>query len=119
MRLLRRGFITGLEFSPMIHVELPSRRVIWLVLFIVVCSALDALFTLLFISKGGGEANPCAALLMSYGDTTFVSVKMAITGAGAWVLAALQKFVLAYLALHGLMVLYLGLMGLHAVLWLS
>lgn len=119
MRLLRIDSITGPDSSHLIHAEKLSRRVIWLVLFIMVCSALDALFTLLLISNGGGEANPYAALLIGYGDTTFVSVKMAITGAGAWVLAALQQFVLAYLALHSLMILYLGLMGLHAVLWLG
>ena len=101
------------------YVERPSRRVICLVLFITVCSALDALFTLLYISNGGSEANPYAALLMSYGDTTFVSLKMAVTGAGAWVLAALQQFVPAYLALHGLTLLYLGVLALHAAICMS
>ena len=119
MKFLCRSSIIRLESGHMIHVKLPSFRIILPVLFIMICSALDALFTLIFISNGGGEANPFAALLMSYGDTTFVGVKMAITGAGAWVLAALQQFVSAYLALYGLMLLYLGLMGLHAILWLS
>lgn len=117
MRSLRRSSIIGPETGHLLQVELPSRRVIWLVLFIMVCSALDALFTLLYISNGGQEANPYAALLMSYGDTTFVSVKMAITGAGTWVLAALQQFVSAYLALYGMMLLYLAVMALHAMLW--
>lgn len=95
-----------------------SLRVIWLVLSIMISSALDALFTLIFISNGGREANPYAALLMTYGDMTFVGVKMAMTGAGTWVLAALQQFVSAYLALHVLTILYLGLLGLHAILLL-
>lgn len=119
MRLLCRGSIIRPEYGQAIYLELPSRRVIWLVLLIMVCSALDALFTLLYISNGGGEANPYAALLISYGATTFVSVKMAITGAGAWVLAALQQFVAAYLALYGMMLLYLAVMALHVMLWVS
>ncbi len=97
MKLLRRGSHAGRETGRLIYVKYPSRRVIWLVLFITVCSALDALFTLLHLAEGGGEANPYAALLMTYGDITFVSLKMTITGAGAWVLAALQQFVPAYL----------------------
>lgn len=119
MKFMCRSSIIRFGFGHMIHINLSSLRIVCLVLFIMICSALDALFTLIFISNGGGEANPFAALLMSYGDVTFVSVKMAITGAGTWVLAALRQFVSAYLALHGLMLLYLGLMGLHAILWFS
>ncbi len=118
MKLLRRGSLAGRETGRLNYVAYPSRRVIWLVLFITVCSALDALFTLLYISNGGSEANPYAALLMSYSDTAFVSVKMAITGAGAWVLAALQHCLSAYLALHGLTLLYLGVLALHATIWI-
>ena len=117
MKFLCRGSIIRLESRHIIRIKLPSPRVIFLVLFIMVCSALDALFTLIFISNGGGEANPYTALLMTYGDTTFVGIKMAMTGAGTWVLAALQKFLPAYLALHVLTILYLGLLGLHALLW--
>ena len=62
--------------------------------------------------------NPYAALLMTYGDITFVSLKMAVTGAGAWVLAALQHCLSAYLALHGLTLLYLGVLALHAAIWI-
>lgn len=102
----------------MIYVQNLSSRVICLVLSIMISSALDALFTLIFISNGGREANPHAALLMTHGDTLFVSVKMAMTGTGVWVLAAFQQFVSAYFALHVLTILYLGLLGLHAILWL-
>ncbi len=119
MKLLRRGSLAGRESGRLKYVAYPSRRVIWLVLFITVCSALDALFTLLHIADGGGEANPYAALLMTYGDITFVSPKMAVTGAGAWVLAALQHCLAAYLALHGLTLLYLGVLGLHAAIWIA
>ncbi len=75
MKLLRRRSLTLSETGHLLYVKYPSRRVIWLVLFIMISSALDALFTLLHIAEGGGEANPYAALLMSYGDITFVSLK--------------------------------------------
>ncbi len=45
MQLLRRGSLTRSEAGRLIYVEYPSRRVIWLVLLITVCSALDALLT--------------------------------------------------------------------------
>ncbi len=118
MKLRRRGSLAGSETGSLIYVAYPSRRVIWLVLFIMISSALDALFTLLHLAEGGGEANPYAALLMTYGDITFVSLKMAVTGAGAWVLAALQHCLSAYLALHGLTLLYLGVLALHAAIWI-
>ncbi len=57
-------------------------------------------------------------LFVDYGDTTFVSLKMAVTGADAWVLAALQQFLTAYIALHGLSLMYTAILGLHAMLWL-
>ncbi len=118
MKLLRRGCLPESEAGRLRYVESPSRRVIWLVLFITVGSAFDALLTLLYISNGGSEANPYADLLMSYGDTAFVSLKMAITGAGAWVLAAFQQFLTASIALHGLSLMYVVILGLHAMLWL-
>ena len=44
--------------------DCPMPVVIVLVLGITVFSALDALFTLLFIANGGGEANPVMARAM-------------------------------------------------------
>ena len=118
MKSFCRDSTTPFGFGHMIGMQFISSRVIWLVLSIMISSALDALFTLIFVANGGGEANPYAALLMTYGDTNFVGVKMAMTGAGTWVLAAFQQVAPAYLALHVLTILYLGLLGLHAVLWL-
>ncbi len=96
----------------------PSSWVIALVLFITVCSALDALFTLMHLSEGGQEANPYMGLVLTYGDMTFVSLKMAIMGAGTWVLAALHQVLSAYLALHGLALTFLVVLGIHGVLLL-
>ncbi len=91
-------------------VERPSRRVIALVLFITACSALDALFTLLYNGDGWREVNPLMALLLTYGPTTFVSLKMSMTCAGVWIIAALHQWlpVSAYLVLHGLALFFPG-----------
>ena len=101
-------------------VEHPSRRVIAFVLCIIMCSALDALFTLLYVSDGWREVNPLAALLLTYGPTTFVSVKMGITCAAVCIIAALHHWLptTAYLVLHGLTLIFLALIGYYAVhLW--
>ena len=101
-------------------VERPSRRVIALVLCITVCSALDALFTLLYNGNGWREVNPLMALLLTYGPTTFVSFKMGITCAAVWIIAALHHWLplSAYLILHGLALIFLALIGYYAVhLW--
>ncbi len=97
-------------------VEHPSRRVIALVLCITVCSALDALFTLLYNGNGWRELNPLAALLLTYGPTSFVSLKMGITCAAVWIIAALHQWLplSAYLVLHGLALFYLALVGVYA-----
>lgn len=45
---------------------------------IILCAA-DAFFTLNIIAQGGTEANPVMAALLTYGDHTFMIVKMAVT----------------------------------------
>lgn len=104
--------------SCLLYTECPSSRVIALVLFITACSALDALFTLMHVSEGGQEVNPYVGLLLTYGETTFVSLKMAVMGAGSWVLAALHHVLSAYLALHGLALTFMAVLGIHGVMLL-
>ncbi len=97
--------------------ERPSRRVIALVLCFTVCSVLDALFTLLSLGDGWQEVNPLMALLLTYGSTTFVSLKMGMTCAAAWILTVFHQWLLLYLVLHGLALFYLALIGYYAVHW--
>ena len=101
------------------YVDCPSRRTVVLLFIILGASVLDALFTLLFIQNGGGEANPLMATAILRGDTHFVGLKMALTGMGAWFLAAHQGFPLAIRGLHVLAVGYVGLLLLHAAILLS
>jgi hypothetical protein len=82
-------------------------------------SALDALFTLLYIANGGGEANPVMAFVLTHGNTVFVWFKMGITCIGMWILSVLQQFPLTLVVLQILTLVYIGIMGLHAMLLLS
>jgi Domain of unknown function (DUF5658) len=101
------------------YVDRPSQRTVVLLFIVVGASVLDALFTLLFIQNGGSEANPLMAIAIHSGDTHFVGLKMALTGVGAWVLAAHQCFPLAFRGLHVLAVGYVGLLLIHAAILLS
>jgi hypothetical protein len=77
-------------------------------------SLLDTYVTLVHIQHGGSEANPLMAL--ARGPTVFVGIKMGLTGAGAWFLAAHQYFPLASTGLHGLVLGYGALLVYHLVL---
>ena len=101
------------------YVDCPSRRAAVLLFFVLLASAGDALCTLLFIQRGGQEANPFMALLLSFGQTPFVAVKMAFTGIGAWLLMAHHYFPMAYRGLLGMAGGYAGLLLMHAVILLS
>jgi Domain of unknown function (DUF5658) len=102
-----------------VYVDCASRRAVALLFFVLGASALDALCTLLFLQRGGQEANPFMALMLSYGQTSFVGLKMAFTGIGAWFLVAHYYFPMAYRGLLGLAGGYIGLLFLHAVILLS
>jgi hypothetical protein len=90
-----------------------------LLLFVLAASAVDALCTLIFLQRGGQEANPFMAFVLSYGQTPFVGLKMALTGISGWLLVAHHGFPMAYRGLVALAGGYLGLLCLHAVLLLS
>jgi hypothetical protein len=90
-----------------------------LVLWVTLSSACDAFLTLLYISNGGAEANPLMAWVLAYGSTMFVGLKMSMTCIGTWALGVLQHVPLASIVLHILMLIYLGIMGMHAVILLS
>jgi hypothetical protein len=79
-------------------------------------SLLDAYVTLVHIQHGGSEANPLMALALAHGPTVFVGIKMGLTGAGAWFLAAHQYFPLASTGLYGLVLGYGMLLVYHLVL---
>lgn len=83
---------------------------------IVLCSALDAFLTMHSIQGGGSELNPLMAFLLDYDFLAFVGIKMALTIGGVWVLARYRSVVLAFHALRGCAVLYLGILAYHGLL---
>ena len=101
------------------YVDCPSRCAVGLLFLVLGASALDALCTLLFLQRGGQEANPLMAFVLGYGQTSFVGIKMALTGIGAWFLVAHYYFPMAYRGLLGLVGGYIGLLFLHAIILLS
>lgn len=54
--------------------------------------ALDAVFTLLYLQKGGSEANPVMAEVIEWGPRTFVLIKCGITNLGLIVLCLHKNF---------------------------
>ena len=94
-----------------------SPRIVLLVIFVLTCSALDALFTLLHIQQGGSEANPIMALLIEQGISTFVGLKMSLTSFGALVLAGYQRVWLGIQGLYLLSLVYSGLLVYHGILF--
>jgi hypothetical protein len=88
-----------------------------LVFFVVLCSALDALFTLMFVQQGGDEANPIMAMALAQGMTSFVGAKMALTGLGAILLALHQQLWLGILGLYALTLIYASLLVYHLILY--
>jgi hypothetical protein len=101
------------------YVDRPSPQVVSLVLFVVICSGLDALLTLLHIQQGGSEANPVMALALNQGIHSFLGLKMTMTVIGALVLAIHQNFWLGLTSLYALALLYTGLLMYHAVILFS
>jgi Domain of unknown function (DUF5658) len=81
------------------------------------CSILDALLTLLYLEDGGSEANPLMHLTLAHSTTLFLTIKIGITGAAAWWLAAHQQWPLATHGLYALALGYGTVLVYHLVLW--
>jgi Domain of unknown function (DUF5658) len=94
-----------------------SPLAVWLVLFVVICSAIDALFTLLYLQQGGSEANPVMALALNKGVTMFVSLKMGLTGLGTSLLAIHENSWLGRKSLQALALTYSMLLLYHFLLF--
>lgn len=97
---------------------LPS-RVVGLVLFVVISSALDALLTLMHIQQGGREVNPLMTMALDQGLTAFMGAKMSLTGLGVTFLAIHQHTRLGIKALELLALVYGGLLTYHLIVFLS
>lgn len=94
-----------------------SPRSVRLVLFVLICSAFDALFTLIHVEQGGTEANPIMAMAMDFGPSQFVRAKMGLTGLGTILLACYERLWLGMICLYFTAMLYACILLYHAVLY--
>ena len=79
--------------------------------------ALDAIFTLLYIQKGGSEANPIMAMVIEWGPRPFLILKCAVTNVGLAVLLLHKNFRYVKAVIHSLLAIYSLLLVYH--LWLA
>jgi hypothetical protein len=94
-----------------------SARAVRLALYIVLCSVLDALFTLLHIQQGGSEANPVMAFALDQGIMAFIGLKMGLTGLGAVLLAVYEPSSLGRRSLQAMALTYSILLLYHLLLF--
>jgi len=87
----------------------------WLVGALVAISALcalDAVFTLLYIQKGGSEANPVMAAVIEWGPRPFLILKCVVTNLGLMILCLHKNFryvkavICSLLGIYGLLLVY-------------
>ena len=81
-----------------------------------VLCALDAVFTLLYIQRGGTEANPIMDHVIGWGPRPFVLVKCGITNLGLLVLCLHKNFRHVKFVVGVLLGLYTALLGYHIYL---
>ena len=94
-----------------------ARRTVVLALCVFVGSLLDALLTLGHLAHGGAEANPWLACSLTYGTARFLLLKMGLTGAGVWILAAHHQCPLAVRGLNGVALVYGAVLVYHLLLY--
>ena len=92
----------------------------WLVGALVAISALcalDAVFTLLYIQKGGSEANPVMAVVIEWGPLPFLVIKCVVTNLGLVILCLHKNFRYVKAVICWLLAIYSALLVYH--LWLA
>ena len=95
--------------------DVPFEFVVGVVL-LMFTSAVDAVLTLLHLQRGAEEAMPTMRWALTYGDMTFVAVKMTLTAIGAVVMSRWHDRRVSQAGLVGLLVGYLGLIIYHSYL---
>lgn len=92
----------------------------WLVAALVAISALcalDAVMTLLYIQKGGSEANPVMAAVIEWGPRPFLIIKCVVTNLGLVILCLHKNFRYVKSVIATLLGIYSALLVYH--LWLA
>ena len=95
------------------YVDLYSRRDIALLLAIFLLNVGDAFFTMLWLSRGGREANPVMDFFLDIGPGAFIMQKCFIVGIWLVVLLVHKNFRFARLGLYAALAVYSMLMIVH------
>lgn len=112
----RRGFRRAGEGVNR-YVDRPSTLAAAFLGSLLLLSFLDAWFTLLHLGYGGHEANPLMAFALGIGVHAFVASKVVLTGAGAMVLVAHERFAMARRASRAIIGIYTVLTFYHLTLF--
>jgi hypothetical protein len=108
----RRNFRRAVEEANA-YVDWYGWRLSLVLTLIVVLSVLDALFTLLYVQKGGGELNPLMRRAIEAGVVPFIGTKCALTIGGVLFLCLHKNFRFVKGLIAGVLVLYTLLLGYH------
>jgi len=112
----RRGRFRRGEERGNAYVDRYSPKMMAALVTIVVLCVLDALFTLLYLQRGGSELNPIMAAAIEVGVVPFLLIKNGLTILGVLFLCLHKNFRLVKPLIGGILVLYLLLLFYHLYL---
>jgi hypothetical protein len=98
------------------YVDRFTRQDIVLVVAILVLNVLDALFTLVWLQRGGSEGNPIMAWILELGNSAFLIQKTFVVGLWLMLLVVHKNFRLARVGLWALAIVYSLLVLYHVAL---
>jgi hypothetical protein len=97
--------------------DLYTAPVLVIMLAVTVLNVLDSFFTLVYLQRGGSEANPVAELLLKLGPSAFVFAKTFIMGGALLILCLHKNFQRARLGIWIGASLYIALTAYHLFLF--
>ncbi len=107
------------ETEEQVYVDVFRLRDGLLLIAIFLLNLLDAGFTLVYLSRGGTEANPAMAHLLEIGPYAFLAQKCAIVALWLLFLTVHKNFRVARYGLWSLLALYAGVLAYHFLLQLQ
>lgn len=111
----RRGFRRA-EEGRNAYVDRYSPRTLAVIVTVMALCMFDAMFTLLYIQRGGGELNPLMNMAIQAGVFPFLLIKTGLTAAGMLFLALHKNFRYVKGLVAGVFALYVALAGYHVYL---
>ncbi len=95
------------------YVDRYSKRDVALLLTVFLLNVADAFFTMLWLERGGREANPVMDFFLDIGPSAFLIQKCLVVGAWLLLLLVHKNFRFARLGLYASLVVYAVLMVIH------